>query len=793
MAADKAALTLGDISAVTANLTLPATGQRGSAVAWSSSNTAVIANNGTVTRPGATDDPANVDPDRDADARLRHRHQDVPGHGRCPAEGDQAEGRRRRRGASPSPTSTTSAATSPCRPPALHGADGHLGLRRPCDHRPTGVVHRPAHGRRRDGRSSPRPSRSARPPPPATFTATVRRAAGPRPYAGYAFSYFTGEARRREDLLRRQPGQQRAAAGTSSTAASRCSTSTLGTKGLRDPFLIRSPEGDKFYLIATDLVDRRRQRLGRVAAHRQQVHRGLGVDRPGQLVRAAARAGLARHRRQHLGARGVLGRRRSARTSSSGPRSSTPRPTPTTPATPTTGCCTPPPATSVTFSEPQDLAGPRRVAASTRPSSRTATPTTASPRTRAASPAARDIIQEQADYLLDADDVSDPAGTPATRPGRSWTPASARRPAPPAVEGPTVVQGQRRRHVRLEVLPVHRRVRRPRLHPARHRQPRRRRTGRCRRATRCPRSPRHGTVCPVTQAELDRLRNDPAAACRRNADGLVARLHARPDLRHDRHRRLRQRQRRHPERRRHLGRRTRCTFGGTNGHVKLPDNIMAGLDAITVSTEVWVDPAQADAVLPLGPRQHRLRRRRQRLPVHAPATTTTGPPSPPATGPPSRTRRTSATCRRGAWQTLTYTLARRHGARSTSTASRSARTRRSPSRPAPSAAASRRPTTSAGRSTPRDKYFKGRMRDFRIYNRALSAAEVGQLGGNTDRDHRGDARQPEGRRDHRQRAPARSCCRSSRAPISPPATRRSTSRTARHQPGLRRRATSPSR
>lgn len=30
-------------------------------------------------------------------------------------------------------------------------------------------------------------------------------------------------------------------------------TSTLGEKGVRDPFIIRSPEGDKFYLIATDL------------------------------------------------------------------------------------------------------------------------------------------------------------------------------------------------------------------------------------------------------------------------------------------------------------------------------------------------------------------------------------------------------------------------------------------------------------------------------------------------------------------------------------------------------------
>jgi hypothetical protein len=30
-------------------------------------------------------------------------------------------------------------------------------------------------------------------------------------------------------------------------------TSTIGTTGLRDPYIIRSPEGDKFYLMATDL------------------------------------------------------------------------------------------------------------------------------------------------------------------------------------------------------------------------------------------------------------------------------------------------------------------------------------------------------------------------------------------------------------------------------------------------------------------------------------------------------------------------------------------------------------
>ncbi|MDP3890677.1 LamG domain-containing protein, partial [Nocardioides sp.] len=35
------------------------------------------------------------------------------------------------------------------------------------------------------------------------------------------------------------------------------------------------------------------------------------------------------------------------------------------------------------------------------------------------------------------------------------------------------------------------------------------------------------------------------------------------------------------------------TLGGTDGHVKLPDNVMAGLDSITVTTDVFIESAQA--------------------------------------------------------------------------------------------------------------------------------------------------------------------------------------------------------
>jgi len=73
-------------------------------------------------------------------------------------------------------------------------------------------------------------------------------------YTGYLFAYFTGEATADGEQIRyalsrgddplhwRELNQGRPVL-----------TSTIGEQGLRDPFLIRSPEGDRFFLIATDL------------------------------------------------------------------------------------------------------------------------------------------------------------------------------------------------------------------------------------------------------------------------------------------------------------------------------------------------------------------------------------------------------------------------------------------------------------------------------------------------------------------------------------------------------------
>ncbi|MFI5795605.1 family 43 glycosylhydrolase [Streptomyces sp. NPDC051677] len=73
-------------------------------------------------------------------------------------------------------------------------------------------------------------------------------------YAGYLFAYFTGEGTADGEQIRyalsrgNDPLHWRELNGGRPVL-----TSTIGEKGLRDPFVIRSPKGDKFFLIATDL------------------------------------------------------------------------------------------------------------------------------------------------------------------------------------------------------------------------------------------------------------------------------------------------------------------------------------------------------------------------------------------------------------------------------------------------------------------------------------------------------------------------------------------------------------
>ncbi|WP_277679868.1 immunoglobulin-like domain-containing protein [Gracilibacillus dipsosauri] len=83
------------------------------------------------------------------------------------------------------------------------------------------------------------------------FEVTVKKDPGEKEYNAYFFSYFTGEYEGGEEIsfsVAKDPLKWKALNNGQSVLQS-----TMGEKGLRDPFIIRSPEGDKFYLIATDL------------------------------------------------------------------------------------------------------------------------------------------------------------------------------------------------------------------------------------------------------------------------------------------------------------------------------------------------------------------------------------------------------------------------------------------------------------------------------------------------------------------------------------------------------------
>ncbi|KAF5654096.1 glycoside hydrolase family 43 [Fusarium sp. NRRL 25303] len=73
------------------------------------------------------------------------------------------------------------------------------------------------------------------------------------PMSGYVFVYFTGNGRGQESIFLAASKGNDALSWTELNAGQPVLKSTKGTRGVRDPFLIRSAKGDKFFLIATDL------------------------------------------------------------------------------------------------------------------------------------------------------------------------------------------------------------------------------------------------------------------------------------------------------------------------------------------------------------------------------------------------------------------------------------------------------------------------------------------------------------------------------------------------------------
>ncbi|MGQ4383944.1 family 43 glycosylhydrolase [Streptomyces sp. SAS_270] len=253
VADDKAALSLGDTGAVTSDLDLPRTGTAGgSTISWASDNTDVVSDSGNVTRPaaGSPDGHATLTatlkkgtvtatrsfdvtvlPDFDdataarqaADALSVHNLDDARGNLTLPDGGAYG----------------TTVTWSSADPAVVSGA---------------GVVRRPAHG---DGAATVDLTATVtkgKASATRVLTAKVPELPAEEALKGYMFSYFTGEGTADgEQLYSALSKGNDPLHWRELNDGKPVLTSTLGEKGLRDPFIIRSPEGDKFYQIATDL------------------------------------------------------------------------------------------------------------------------------------------------------------------------------------------------------------------------------------------------------------------------------------------------------------------------------------------------------------------------------------------------------------------------------------------------------------------------------------------------------------------------------------------------------------
>ncbi|GGP77422.1 immunoglobulin-like domain-containing protein [Saccharothrix coeruleofusca] len=135
-----------------------------------------------------------------------------------------------------------------------HGTQVTWRSNKPSVITPTGEVRRPAHGTSPERVKLTATVRSGQQQRVRHFETTVRPLPRRQDYQGYLFGYFTGEGTATGEQVHFAASRgDNALKWDELNRGAPVLTSSLGDKGVRDPFVIRSPEGDKFYLIATDL------------------------------------------------------------------------------------------------------------------------------------------------------------------------------------------------------------------------------------------------------------------------------------------------------------------------------------------------------------------------------------------------------------------------------------------------------------------------------------------------------------------------------------------------------------
>ncbi|MDQ0858832.1 immunoglobulin-like domain-containing protein [Bacillus sp. V2I10] len=237
---------------ITTDLSFPKTGANGTTITWESQNQDFITNEGKVTRPsfeegnqavtitGTISDGKNEATKEFTVTVVKKPHDSVAV--RTDAEALKVRNIHDVRGNLTLPTSGENGSTI-----TWKSSDSKIITA-------TGEVKRPEHG---EGNTKVKLTATItlnNETITKAFLANVKEMPKKEKYEGYVFSYFTGEGYTNgEQIYFSLSEGNNPLKWNELNNGEPAITSELGEKGLRDPFIIRSPEGDKFYLIATDL------------------------------------------------------------------------------------------------------------------------------------------------------------------------------------------------------------------------------------------------------------------------------------------------------------------------------------------------------------------------------------------------------------------------------------------------------------------------------------------------------------------------------------------------------------
>ncbi|RSM88669.1 beta-xylosidase [Kibdelosporangium aridum] len=534
------------------------------------------------------------------------------------------------------------------------------------------------------------------------------------PYAGYAFFYFTGEgtANGEQIYLATSRGNDPLKFDERNNGQP-VLTSTLGDKGVRDPFIIRAPEGDKFYLLATDLkiygngdwdkAQRHGSRSIMVWESRDLVNwstqRSVQVSPPTAGNTWAPEAYWDSERGVYVvfWASKLYAESDPGHTGSSYNRMMY--------------------ATTrdfVTFSEAKVWVDPGYSVIDSTVIEHQGTYYRYTKDERdpsSSSPCSKFIVAEKSTDLLDTsyDFISECIGKPDISRG----------------EGPTVFKSNTenkwymfidefggRGYVPFETTDLA--------------------SGKWTMSAgaQLPASPRHGTVLPITKKEHDRLTGGPVPPVKADRNGLVAHwpLNAGSgktakditghgydgtlsgDVRWSN---------------------GSLSFGGTNGFVDLPDNMLSGVDSVTVSADVYVDPAQQTPYFLYGFGNTGASGAGNGYLFSTGGSADSGLRSAISSGDWRSEQQTAASTglSRGSWHNIAYTIGDGKAVLylDGQAVARNDNVSLKPS----DIGGGRTAANYLGRSLyTADKYFQGKMKDFRLYKRALTAAEIGALPSN---------------------------------------------------------------